>query len=242
MGWPAVTRIPRLLCAAAGVLALLPVARPAAATGEPPAATSVLERELDTLLTWTSGEFDNRLQVERGENFLLDASIDPRKSPDLLFPVFARVEAPALGRHVIYLQWPMGSPQGALQRQRIWSFSIDPARNAVMMDFYTLREPARWRDAHLQPATALRSISLEDVIPYPPVCRLPFRRHADVFVGEIPPQCRIVSQQSRTDMTIRAKIVVGRDQLWYAESGVRADGSVVFQVPAAGSYQFRRRR
>lgn len=42
-------------------------------------------------------------------------------------------------------------------------------------------------------------------------------------------------------MTIRARIVIARDQLWYEEGGVRADGSVVFRVPASGSYQFRRR-
>lgn len=202
---------------------------------------TTLDAELATLLAWTVGEFDNRQQVARGENSLLEVPPDPDRSPDLLFPVFVRVAAPALGRHVVYLQWPTGRPQGRLQRQRIWSFVVDPQRNAVLMDFYTLRDPARWRDAHLRPETALREISRDDVIPYPPSCRLPFRRHADVFIGEIPPDCRITSQQTRTDMTIRARIVIGRDQLWYAESGVRADGSVVFQVPVAGSYQFRRR-
>lgn len=206
-----------------------------------PALATALEDELAILLGWVVGEFDNRRQVDSGENFLLETPADPAKAPDLLYPVFARVEAPALGRHVVYLQWPIGSPQGALQRQRIWSFEVDPQRNAVMMDFYTLREPARWRDAQLRPQIALRDIRRDDVIPYPPTCRLPFRRHADVFIGEIPSSCRITSQQTRTDMTIRARIVVGRDQIWYQESGVRADGSVVFQVPVAGSYQFRRR-
>ncbi|MBM4214204.1 MAG: hypothetical protein FJ179_10890 [Gammaproteobacteria bacterium] len=142
---------------------------------------------------------------------------------------------------MVYLQWPLSSPQGALQRQRIWAFEIDPQRNAVLVDFYTLRDPARWRDAQLRPKTALREITRQDLIPYPPVCRLPFRRHADVFIGEIPPVCRIISQQTRTDMTIRARIVIARDQIWYEEGGVRADGSVVFRVPASGGYQFRRR-
>jgi hypothetical protein len=71
---------------------------------------------------------------------------------------------------------------------------------------------------------------------------LSFRRHADVFIGEIPRgECRIVSQRTRTDMTIDAKIVIARDELWYNESGIRQDGSIVFKVPAEGSYQFRRR-
>ena len=220
-----------VLAALPGLTALAPAT---------PVATE-LAADLATLVAWTVGEFDNREQVARVANSLLETPPDPGNSPDLLFPVFARVEAPALGDHVVYLQWPMGSPEGRLQRQRIWSFTVDAQRNAILMDFYTLRDPARWRDAHLRPGTALRDLGRDDVIPYPPACRLPFRRHVDVFIGEIPPDCRITSQQTRTDMTIRARIVIGRDQLWYAESGVRADGSVVFQVPVAGSYQFRRR-
>jgi len=143
-------------------------------------AQTTLDAELSVLLSWIVGEFDNRQQIAKGENALLETMPDAARAPDLLFPVFAQVQAPALGRHVIYLQWPMGSPEGRLQRQRIWTFEIDEQRNAVMMDFFTLREPDRWRDAHLKPETALRDITREDVIPYPPACRLPFRRHADV--------------------------------------------------------------
>lgn len=205
-------------------------------------ALTPLEGELNALIGWVVGDFDNQQQVARGDNFLVESTPDPSRAPDLLFPVFALVEAPALGRYVIYLQWPIGSPEGRLQRQRIWAFEIDETRNAVMMDFFTLRDPDRWRDAQLDPKSALRSMTRDDLIPYPPACRLPFRRHADVFIGEIPRgECRIISQQTRTDMTINARIVIGRDQVWYEESGVRQDGSVVFKVPASGSYQFRRR-
>ena len=214
----------------------------AGAWGAEDSQAAQLRTDLGSLLGWMAGEFDNRQQVERAENFLHDARPDPARAPDLLFPVFARVQAPALGEHVVYLQWPMGSPEGRLQRQRIWTFEIDPARNAIIMDFFTLRAPERWRDAHLAPDTALLEITREDLIPYPPACGLPFRRHADVFIGEIPRgDCRIVSQQTRTEMTINARVIVGRDQVWYDESGVRTDGSIVFQVPASGSYQFRRR-
>lgn len=205
-------------------------------------AQATLNTELATLLGWIAGEFDNRQQVVHGENFLLESKPEPSDAPDLLFPVFAQVEAPALGANVIYLQWPIGSPEGRLQRQRIWTFAIDEKRNALVMDFFTLRDPDRWRDAHLKPNTALRDITREDLIPYPAACRLPFRRHADVFIGEIPRgECRIISQQTRTDMTINARVVIARDQIWYQEYGVRQDGSVVFKVPVAGSYQFKRR-
>ena len=229
----------RVCIALAAVMILSPVA----VATEPVTHDNPQKAELQSLLSSIVGRFDNRQQVERGENFLRDGPVDPQRAPDLLFPVFALVEAPSIGKHVVYLQWHMGSPDGPLQRQRIWSFEIDSTRNAVMMDFFTLREPERWRDAHLRPEVALRSLTTADLLPYPPACRLPFRRHIDVFIVEIPSgECRIVSQQTRTAMTINARIVVGQDALWYDESGIRADGSVVFQVPASGSYQFRRQR
>ncbi len=228
--------VPKLLMSA---LLLLPGAGLADETS---LSDTGLAAELDELLHWMTGEFDNRQQVALGEHHLATSPVEPGREPGLLYPVFARVHAPALGEHVIYLQWPIGAPDGRLQRQRLWGFRLDRQRNALMMDFYTLREPDRWRDAHLAPESAVREITTEDVIPYPAACSLPFRRHADVFIGEIPPgDCLIVSQETRTEMIINARVIVGRDQLWYDESGVRPDGSVVFRVPAAGAYQFRRR-
>ena len=211
-------------------------------TGETSQADKALTAELDELLHWMTGEFDNRQQVDHHENHLATSPVEPGREPGLLYPVFARVHAPALGEHVIYLQWPIGAPDGRLQRQRLWGFRVDHEHNAMVMDFYTLREPERWRDAHLTADTAVRDITTEDLIPYPATCGLPFRRHADVFIGEIPSgDCLIVSQETRTEMIINARVIVGRDQLWYDESGVRPDGSMVFRVPASGSYQFRRR-
>lgn len=191
------------------------------------------DSDLSTLLAWVAGDFDTTQQAA-------DRAASP--APERLFAVFAKVHAPALGREVIYLQWAIDSPQGRLQRQRIWTFEVDASHNVILMDFFTLRDPDRWRDAHLQPETALSQISRADVIPYPPACRLPFRREGEAFVGEIPRgQCRIISQQTRTDMTIHARIVVTRDKLGYDESGVRQDGTIVFKVPSSGSYEFRRR-
>jgi hypothetical protein len=193
------------------------------------------------LLQWVQGDFSNVRQVREGTNALAEGPVGEGAAPDLLFPVFRRIDVPAFDGDVVYLQWPMAAPDGKLQRQRIWVFKADPARNAVMMQFYTLKNPEAWVDAHLNP-DKVRAMTPADAIPYPPACDLPFRRHGDVFIGEIPRgQCRIVAQQSKTAMTITARIVVGRDKVWYDESGVRDDGTLVFKVPRAGAYEFERR-
>jgi hypothetical protein len=193
------------------------------------------------LLQWVQGAFSNLAQTKAGTNAQADGPVAADAAPDLLYPVFKRIDIPAFDGTVIYLQWPMGAPDGKLQRQRIWVFKADVARNAVMMKFYTLKEPERWVDAHLSPSK-VRNMTLSDVIPYPPTCDLPYRRYGDVFIGEIPRgQCKIVSQQTKTAMTINSQTIIGKDKVWYNESGVREDGMVVFKVPRAGAYEFDRR-
>ncbi len=195
-----------------------------------------------TLLAWVQGSFSNTRQVNEGTNALADGPMAEGATPDLLFPVFKRVEIPALEGDVIYLQWPMGSPEGKLQRQRIWVFKPDPARNAIMMKFYTLKEPEKWVNAHQEPAK-VKAMTLADVIPYPPACDLPFQKYGDVFMGEIPKtKCKIVSQQTKIAMTINGHTIIGKDKIWYHESGARDDNNaVVFQVPKSGAYEFDRK-
>jgi len=59
-----------------------------------PARAIDLATELDILLEWVSGHFDNEQQVKTGENRLRREPLDLDRAPDLLYPVFARVEAP----------------------------------------------------------------------------------------------------------------------------------------------------
>jgi hypothetical protein len=213
----------------------LAIAFPAAA------ATDHLAADRATLMQWVQGSFSNERQVRDGSNALAETALDPAKAPDLLFPVFKKIEVPALVGDVIYLQWPMGTPDGKLQRQRIWVFAPDPARNAIMMKFYTLKEPEKWLNAHVEP-NKVRAMTLADLIPYPPACDLPYRRHGDIFLGEIPRgECKIVSQQTKTSMTIYGRTIIAKDKLWYDESGVRDDGAIVFDVPRSGAYEFDRR-
>ncbi|MEE4184640.1 MAG: CpcT/CpeT family chromophore lyase [Gammaproteobacteria bacterium] len=198
------------------------VVRPAGA-GEP---------SLDRIVSWLEGEYSNQSQIAAG---VLAAE------NDLLFPVFKRVHLPAFGSHVVYLQWPIGAPDGPLQRQRLWVFEHDdtdpPA--GIRMKFFTLRQPERWHDAHIRP-DKIAGMTPDDAIGYPAVCRLPVVVTAQQITASIPAACEIVSQRTQTAMTLQAEIVITRTQVTYREGGVRADGTDVFRVPAAGEYVFDR--
>lgn len=186
--------------------------------------------DLATLIAWLEGGYSNQAQVDAG---VLDAD------SNLLFPVFRQVDIPVFGGHVIYLQWHIGSPKGPLQRQRIWSFAEDQQTGALSMAFFTLKEPDKWFNAHLEPYM-VRNMTRDDVIGYPDACLLPVVREGERFVARIPTTCLIVSQSTKTSMTLQSETTIGPNQMTYQEAGVREDGALVFQVPPTGRYVFGR--
>lgn len=191
-------------------------------------AHAAANEDLATLMTWLEGAYSNQTQVDAG---VLDAD------SNLLFPIFKQVDIPAFGKQVIYLQWHIGSPDGRLQRQRIWSFSEDEQTGAISMDFFTLKDPSKWLNAHLEPAK-VKDMTQSDVIGYPETCVLPVVREGGRYVARIPTTCAIVSQSTKTSMTLQSETIIGPEQITYQEAGVREDGALVFQVPPQGRYVF----
>lgn len=189
-------------------------------------AEETVDQDLETLLSWLQGSYSNQAQIDSGA---LEAETD------LLFPVFQKVDIPAFGRHVVYLQWPIGAPDGRLQRQRIWVFERGP--DGLAMDFFTLKEPERWLNAHLNPES-VRDMTKEDTIGYPRTCLLPVQRIGDVFTASIPSTCEIVSQGTKISMTLESNIKISENEMTYREGGQRGDGTVVFKVPASTQYEF----
>ncbi len=203
--------------------ALLWLAAPAATAADAPPT-------LDRIVDWLGGHYSNEAQIATGE---LDAE------ENLLFPVFKKVDVPAFGTHVIYLQWPIGAPDGRLQRQRLWAFHEDAETGATRMSFFTLREPERWLDAHLDPAK-IRNMTPQETVGYPNTCLLPVAFTEETITTSIPPTCQIISQSTRTTMTLQATITITPNQITYQEAAARPDGSIVFQVPPEGQYIFDR--
>ena len=185
-----------------------------------------VDQDLETLMSWVQGSYSNQAQIDDG---VLDAE------SNLLFPVFKHVDIPAFGNHVIYLQWPIGAPDGRLQRQRIWSFARGP--NGLTMEFFTLKEPGRWLDAHINPKK-VRDMNRDDVIAYPETCLLPVVWEGEAFVMRIPSSCVIVSQGTKITMTLEAETRIMKGKVTYGEGGYQPDGTRVFKVPSEARYEF----
>jgi hypothetical protein len=139
------------------------------------------------------------------------------------------------------LEWCKSSATGSISRQRIWSFRRDDA-GAWRMDFYTLREPAKFSLTGAEAAFA--AMTAADLVGYGEQCALVFNALPDGAAAfSIPSSCEIVSRSGRA-MSLRATVRFEGDCLRYSEAGRLPDGSYAFLVPGREdlSYEFARGR
>jgi hypothetical protein len=196
---------------------------------------------LPGMLAALSGEWTNARQFAAAPEALKKAPAigHPYDWIDLQHARFWTVEAPAIGAHVVYLEWRRGDATGALSRQRIWSFRRD-AEGRIRMDFFTLKDPSRFAGKAEEPG-AFRTLTMDDLIGYGEACgAFVTPRGAGAFDALIEPEvCRIVSQSGRK-MGIASRITLMPTGLLYEEAGVADDLSYVFKVPGGPPYDFRR--
>ncbi len=187
------------------------------------------------------GTWDNRAQYEAAPPAL---KVPPSVDGDWLdhqHARFARIEAPALGAHVLYLEWRSGGPAGPVSRQRIWSFRVDND-GAVRMDFYAFVDGAAWVGKADDPS-AFRSLDAAALRGYGPQCALLWTPHEGGLRGVITADACTLTAASGRRMGITATVTLAADgSLDYQESGRLESGAWAFRVPPSQPYRFTRIR
>jgi hypothetical protein len=233
-------RAPTLALLAACGLASV-AASGAAVAAEPVAASAgpVRDADLEAIVDGLVGAWDNRSQYEAAPAALKVPPTVEGEWLDLQHARFTRVAAPALGSHVVYLEWRRGGPDGEISRQRLWSFRRDAAGKLVM-DFYAFRDGAPYAGQWISPH-AFMAVTPDQLRGYPPGCELDFARQGEGLFGAVGPErCSIVAASGRR-MGILAEIDIGASgTLGYRESGRLEDGRYAFRVPPSQPYRFQR--
>jgi hypothetical protein len=227
------------LLAACGLASV--AASGAAVAAEPVAASAgpVRDADLEAIVDGLVGAWDNRSQYEAAPAALKVPPTVEGEWLDLQHARFTRVAAPALGSHVVYLEWRRGGPDGEISRQRLWSFRRDAAGKLVM-DFYAFRDGAPYAGQWISPH-AFMAVTPDQLRGYPPGCELDFARQGEGLFGAVGPErCSIVAASGRR-MGILAEIDIGASgTLGYRESGRLEDGRYAFRVPPSQPYRFQR--
>jgi hypothetical protein len=193
----------------------------------------------DSLLSGLAGTWDNRAQFSAAPAELkVPPSVDGEWL-DLQHATFTRVDAPALGTHVLYLEWRNGGPTGAISRQRIWSFRNDPA-GGIRMDFYAFIDGKPYAGRGGQ-SGAFQTLANDALRGYGPACALRFVVQPAGFAGEISAEECTITAASGRRMGINARVALTAEgTLEYQDSGRLDDGRYAFRVPPTEPYRFQR--
>jgi CpeT/CpcT family (DUF1001) len=199
--------------------------------------------QIETILNAIEGTWNNRTQFEATPTHL---KVPPSVSGDWLdlqHATFSRVDAPAIGPYVLYLEWrSVGATvgaTGAISRQRIWSFRNDET-GAVRMDFFAFVDGAAWvGKGNITNRAAFQGLTTAMLRGYGAACGLRFSPSGTTFRGEINArECNITAASGRK-MGIDARVELLTDgTLEYRESGQLEDGRYAFRVPPSQPYRF----
>lgn len=188
-----------------------------------------LQQELDTILAWFPGEYDNHQQIYKEAINKLPVEKRHRQTHH----IFAEVELDFIPGRTLYAQQSQHYDLDDLYRQRIYAFEIDEKEQAIRLRIYTPKEPSKLKNAHLKP-DALAQLSIEDFF-LKPGCDVFWKRNGLIFKGYLKKNtCNYYSDRFGKQVYLNETLVLRKGALLLEDSATDSKGKPVFGVHEKG--------
>ncbi|WP_429912631.1 CpcT/CpeT family chromophore lyase [Glycocaulis sp.] len=188
--------------------------------------------------SFLTGRFSNTQQYEAWQR---DAQPDaPAYELDLYYATHARVEAPELGEHVIYVEWRSGAADGPVSRQRLWVFREGEEGWSLGFDILEFRDPETFA-GRADEEGAFASLTAEDLIGYPEACVVATQSpaHAGYYFTIESDDC-IVTAESGEEVRMGASLRGDHHFFTYREWANTLEHQPAYRFPDAPyPYSFR---
>jgi hypothetical protein len=188
--------------------------------------------DLTEIQSWLPGFYDNLEQSQedarqgRTPHVALSLSIVP-------------VRLPTFGDHVFYLQESAADDARRITRQRLLSFEPLEEGN-VRQTMYSLSQPGRWRDAHLNP-DLLKGMMFNDATPLTG-CELLWKKEGEKYVAaNASGGCRATVPSLGGGVRLELRAELAPDELSLAELAFNARGQLVQGDVTEPFYRYRKR-
>jgi hypothetical protein len=163
---------------------------------------TLLERELETLMSVWPGDYDNREQLQ----FDADAGKRDMGSGGHLrvHSQIRRVELPSMGEHVLYVEEYKNNDPTSIFRQRLYVLSADETEKAIRVELLSFRDGGPYLGGH-RDASLLDELSRDDLTALEG-CDVFIRRAGDWYEGAMKPKtCLFGEGQNRrySDFQVR---------------------------------------
>ncbi len=199
---------------------------------------TLLERELEYLVSIWPGDYDNR------EQLAFDASVG-KKDMDSgghlrVHAQIRRVDVPALGEHVLYVEEYKNNDPSSIFRQRLYILSADEAEKAIRLKLMFLKDGKSILGAHDDPELLAGLTS--DAVSSLEGCDVFIRRDGDWLAGGMKHKTCLFGQGAQrrySDYQLR----VTQGQYWFRDRILNAaTDEVIEQVAEFSWHQLERAR
>ena len=181
------------------------------------------EKDFRTFLSWFEGEFDSGEQVA----FADELGIPRDAVPERIHSIFKRVELPAFGPHVFYVEQYLDGDPTRIYRQRLYSFSLDEREQAIKLEIHIPGETKALVGAH-RDASKLHGLT-PAATRSPPGCEVYWRRRGDAFLGDMKPgACSFKSERSGKTIVVSDDLYLDDDEVWIYDRAVDSEGGYVY--------------
>ncbi|MEM7327650.1 MAG: CpcT/CpeT family chromophore lyase [Pseudomonadota bacterium] len=192
-------------------------------------ADTFLAQDLDEMLSWFPGVYDNYQQIDSERA----ADLNPALRHRHLNHTFHPVEIAGIPGRLLYAQQYQHHDPADLYRQRIYSFEPDDEEGAIRLTIYTPKAPDALTDIHRRPE---RQATLQpDDFVLKPGCEVYWKRAEDQFDGYLKPKaCSYFSTRYEKQVYLEETLTLRRDALLLNDRGLDDDGNLVFGVDDKG--------
>jgi len=190
---------------------------------------NTLQQDLEELLNWFPGKYDNHQQVYK--EAVLDVPMERRHRQT--HHIFHPVKLDFIPGLKLYAQQSQHYNLDDLYRQRIYSFTIDEVEQAIRLTIYTPKEPAKLKNAHLDPSI-FEKLNEADFF-LKPGCEVFWKKEKDHFRGYLKENaCSYYSKKFGTQVFLNETLLLKKDALLLDDTAVDSKGKLVFGVADKG--------
>jgi hypothetical protein len=188
-------------------------------------ARTILDQDAARLATLWDGAYDNANQVNEQERAKIpEAGWEGRRHK-----IFKKVDLPAFGPNVTYVEQYLGEPPTSVYRQRIYAHRADPANNRIITDIYAFKgkDAEKALGAH-KDSSKLKGFSPVNMEKLPDGCAVFWRATAEGFNGyQYAESCRYTPPGMSENIRLADHIILTPTSLSTHTKMTRDDGSVM---------------
>ncbi len=202
--------------------------------------TTPLNEDLNLMMQWFEGEFDNFQQTWMEE----EDSIALELRHEHIHSIFAKVDMPQIGKHTFFVKQYQDGDTSNIYRQRVYNFHINESEQAIQLDIYSFKTPeeeAKYRNADQQ-KELLNEMSISDFRNIEG-CAVYWKKEGDHFIGYMKEKaCHFTSKRSGKEIYITDSLRLSQDEIWIRDEAYDADGNYIFGNKAGIHHKLKRCR